>query len=202
VILPGVAGRLFCSRLYFGRDDVLKKTITYTDFNDEEVSEDFFFHLSKAELVELELSHQGGLSAAMERIVAAEDGKAIIAEFKNIILSSYGQKSLDGKRFVKNAQLREEFESSEAYSALFMELVMDADAAADFVNGIIPQGMAEEAAKVTALAPVPEPEPEVITRKEIIEMSQEEVDKLGDRLAKGEVRIDPNEPEVKPDPVA
>lgn len=141
---------------------MLKKTITYTDFNDEEVSEDFFFHLSKAELVELELSHPGGLSAALERIVAAEDGKAIISEFKNIILGSYGQKSLDGRRFVKNSQIREEFESSEAYSTLFMELVMDADAAANFINGIIPQGMAEDAAKVTALAPVPNPEPEKI----------------------------------------
>jgi hypothetical protein len=139
---------------------VLKKTITYTDFNGEEVSEDFFFHLSKAELVELELSHPGGMSAALERIVASEDGKSIIAEFKNIILGSYGQKSLDGRRFIKNAQLREEFESSEAYSTLFMELVMDAGAAAEFINGIIPQGMVEEAARVTALASVPEPAPE------------------------------------------
>jgi hypothetical protein len=137
---------------------VLKKTITYTDFNDEEVSEDFFFHLSKAELVELELSHQGGLSAALERIVAAEDGKAIIAEFKGIILGSYGQKSLDGRRFVKNAQLREEFESSEAYSVLFMELVTDTDAAIEFVNGIIPQGMEEE---MTQLAEKMENKPEL-----------------------------------------
>ena len=70
---------------------MLKKTITYEDFNGDTVSEDFFFHLSKAELVELELSHEGGLSEALKRIVEAEDGKGIIAEFKNIILSSYGQ---------------------------------------------------------------------------------------------------------------
>ena len=81
---------------------MLKKTITYEDFNGDKVSEDFFFHLSKAELVELELSHKGGLSEALKRIVESEDGKAIIAEFKNIILSSYGQRSDDGKRFVKN----------------------------------------------------------------------------------------------------
>lgn len=141
---------------------MLKKTITYEDFNGETVSEDFFFHLSKAELIELELSHQGGLSLALERIVAAEDGKSIIAEFKNIILGSYGQKSLDGRRFIKNSQLREEFESSAAYSTLFMELVTEADSAAEFINGIIPAGMAEEVAKLVenqekpALEVVPE----------------------------------------------
>lgn len=139
---------------------MLKKTITYTDFNDEEVSEDFFFHLSKAELVELEMSHEGGMSEALQRIVDAEDGKSIVAEFKSIILGAYGKKSADGRRFVKNQQIREEFESSEAYSTLFMELVTDAAAAAEFMNGIIPQGMAEEAAKVTALQAAPEPKPE------------------------------------------
>lgn len=170
---------------------MLKKTITYEDFNGETVSEDFFFHLSKAELVELEMSHEGGLSTAIQRIVDAEDGKAIVAEFKNIILSAYGQKSLDGKRFVKNQTLRDEFESTEAYSTLFMDLVTNPDAAAEFVNGVIPQGMAEEAAKVTALAPVPAPEPEVITRAKMMEMPAEEMEKLGERLARGEVKIDP-----------
>ena len=177
---------------------MLKKTITYEDFNGETVSEDFFFHLSKAELVELEMSHEGGLSAALERIVAAEDGKGIIAEFKNIILGSYGQKSLDGRRFVKNQQLREEFESTEAYSTLFMELVMDADAAAEFINGVIPAGMAEETAKITALAPVPDEavpdkavsEPQVLTRKDVREMPPEEIKNLGERIQSGEVVID------------
>lgn len=181
---------------------MLKKTITYTDFNDEEVSEDFFFHLSKAELIELEMSREGGLSESLQRIVDAEDGKAIVAEFKNIILSSYGQKSVDGKRFIKNSTLREEFESSEAYSVLFMELVMDADAATDFVNGVIPQGMIEEATRVTALAPVPPPEPEVVTRAQMMEMSQEELENLNVRLGAGEARISPERPEVKPEPSA
>lgn len=174
---------------------MLKKTITYEDFNGETVSEDFFFHLSKAELVELEMSHQGGLSSALQRIVDAEDGKGIVAEFKNIILSAYGQKSLDGRRFVKNQTIREEFESTEAYSTLFMELVMNADAAAEFINGIIPQGMAEEAAKLAgtestpALAPVPVPEPRVVTKKDIEEMSQDELAKLGDQIQSGEVKL-------------
>lgn len=174
---------------------MLKKTITYENFNGETISEDFFFHLSKAELVELEMSHEGGLSAALERIVAAEDGKGIVAEFKNIILSAYGEKSSDGRRFIKNQALREEFESTEAYSTLFMELVTNAGAAAEFINGVIPQDMAEEAAKVVAedtpqLVPVPERrEPEIITKADVEEMSSDQLKELGARLARGEVEL-------------
>ena len=186
------------------KDDVLKKTITYTDFNDEEVSEDFFFHLSKAELVELEMSHKGGLSESLKRIVAAEDGKAIIAEFKSILLGAYGKKSEDGRRFIKNQQLRDEFESSEAYSVLFMELVTDTAKAIEFINGIIPKGMGEEAAKLAGtnenegqtlkemgsearLSEVPKPEPKIITKVDLDKMSGEEVAALGSRIQSGEV---------------
>jgi hypothetical protein len=182
---------------------VLKKTITYKDFNGEKVSEDFFFHLSKAELVELELSHQGGLSASLQRIVEAEDGKGIVAEFKNIILSAYGQRSEDGKRFIKNQQLREEFESTEAYSALFMELVTDTDAAVEFINGVIPSGMAEEAAKLAAvdLKPVEEKvtvlgvvdskvDQVIVTKADLIAMSPEEVNQLRSRLISGEAKLE------------
>ena len=178
---------------------MLKKTISYEDFNGETVSEDFFFHLSKAELVELEMRHEGGLSASLQRMVDAEDGKGIIAEFKNIILTAYGKRSDDGRRFVKNQQLREEFESTEAYSALFMELVTNTDAAIEFINGVIPAGMAEEAAKVATVdlkqvdkatvTVLPKPEPRILTRKEITEMSQEELDKLAPEFASGSVKL-------------
>jgi hypothetical protein len=171
---------------------VLKKTITYEDFNGETVSEDFFFHLSKAELVELEMSQKGGLSEALQRIVEAEDGKGIIAEFKNIILSAYGQKSEDGRRFIKNQQLREEFESTEAYSSLFMELVTDADAAAKFVSGVIPQGLMEEAAKLAAVPDPPAieaPEPQILTKVDLETMSQADLDTLSARIASGEVKL-------------
>ena len=175
---------------------MLKKTITYVNFNDETVSEDFFFHLSKAELVELEMSHEGGLSAALERIVAAEDGKSIIAEFKNIILSAYGQKSVDGRRFTKNQALKEEFESTEAYSTLFMELVTDTGAAIEFINGVIPAGMAEEAAKLAGTETTEEkrelvavPEPRVVTRVDLDEMSQEELKQVGADLASGAAKL-------------
>jgi hypothetical protein len=164
--------------------DVLKKTITYEDFNGEKITEDFFFHLSKAELVELEMSHKGGLSEALQRIIASEDNKEIIAEFKKIILASYGQRSYEGKHFVKNDQLREEFMSTEAYSVLFMELLENADAATEFVNGIMPAGLVEEAAKVvnekSPLQPVRQ-----VNRKDTIEMSAEDLEQLGKDVQEG-----------------
>lgn len=164
---------------------MLKKTIKYTDFNGEEAQEDFFFHLSKAELIELEASHEGGLAEAMTRIVAANDTKAIIAEFKKIILQSYGKKSMDGKRFIKNQQLREEFESSEAYSTLFMELVTDTDAAVEFMNGIIPADMVQEEATITQIRPEPE-NVEYFTEAQVREMDPKE---LTDKIVAGTIKI-------------
>jgi hypothetical protein len=166
---------------------LLKKAITYTDFNGEETTEIFFFNLSKAELVELELSHKGGLSESLKQIAQSEDGKQIIKEMKNIILSSYGKKSPDGKRFIKNQQLRDEFESSEAYSVMFMELVTDADAAVAFVQGILPAGMTDEPGTVTELRP--EIKQETITRAQVESMSNEEFVRLGQRIASGEVVV-------------
>jgi hypothetical protein len=171
---------------------VLKKTITYEDFNGETVSEEFFFHLSKAELVELELSHKGGLSEALKRIVEAEDGKGIVQEFKNIILSSYGQRSEDGKHFVKNQQLREEFESSEAYSSLFIELVTNTDAAIEFINGVVPSGLAEEVAKVAAvdLKPVEEEVVPIITKADLVKATPEELQDIQNRIVSGEAKLE------------
>jgi hypothetical protein len=176
---------------------VLKKTITYKNFNDEEVSEDYFFHLSKAELVELEMSHQDGLSEALQRIIEAQDGKAIIAEFKKIILGAYGKKSPDGKRFIKTQELRDEFESSEAYSTLFMELVTETDKAIEFINGIVPAGLEADAAKVTQLRAAPEEEkkdettgePRTVSRAEVTAMSQEELGQLGKDISVGRAVI-------------
>lgn len=117
---------------------MLKKTITYEDYNGNERTEDFYFNLSKAEVMEMEMSTSGGLTEMIHRIVAEQDAPAIIKIFKDLVLKAYGQKSLDGKRFIKNDELREEFSQTEAYSQLFMELATDAKAAAEFVNGIIP----------------------------------------------------------------
>lgn len=127
---------------------MLKKTITFEDFNGDTVTEDHYFHLSKADLVELEVSHKGGLSTWIQNIVTSEDGKAMMEEFKRLLLTSYGKKSEDGRRFIKNEQLREDFLSSPAYDSLFMELVTDAEKAAAFINSIIPKGLDEEVAKM------------------------------------------------------
>lgn len=117
---------------------MLKKTITYQDYNGNEITEDFYFNLSKAEVTEMELSRTGGLSKYIERIVAAKDVPAIINEFKYLVLKSYGVKSEDGKRFIKSEELSQAFAQTEAYTELFVELVSDAEAAAKFANGIIP----------------------------------------------------------------
>lgn len=122
---------------------MLKKTITYTDYNNETRTEDFFFNLSKAEIMEMELSIEGGLSETINRIINTKDIPSLIKIFKDLLLRSYGMKSPDGKRFIKNKELTEEFSQTEAYSQLFMELATDADAAAAFVNGIVPADMAQ-----------------------------------------------------------
>lgn len=118
---------------------MLKKTFTYTDYNGVERTEDHYFNLSQAELMEMELSTTGGLAERINKIVAAQDAPEIVKVFKDLVLKAYGQKSADGRRFIKSEELSNEFAQTEAYSQLFMELATDADAAAKFVNGIVPQ---------------------------------------------------------------
>lgn len=126
---------------------MLKKTITYTDYNGTERTEDFYFNLSEAEITEMEMSTTGGFADMIQRIVNAQDIPSIIKIFKDLLLKSYGEKSPDGKRFMKSEELSTAFSQTEAYSILFMELATDADAAANFVNGIVPN----KAANVTTL---------------------------------------------------
>lgn len=120
---------------------MLKKTITYEDFDGRERTEDHYFNLTEAELTEMELSLNGGLSQLLEKILQENDQKQIIEYFKKIVLMSYGKKSLDGRQFMKNEKIREEFASSAAYSEIFMELATDENAAAAFVNGIMSRGI-------------------------------------------------------------
>ena len=128
---------------------MIKKTITYMDYNQVERTEDFYFNLSKAEVMEMEMSTSGGLAEMITRIVAAQDQPAIIKIFKDLILKAYGEKSPDGKRFIKSDELSIAFSQTEAYSQLFMELATDAEAASAFVNGIVPADMAKQAAKLS-----------------------------------------------------
>lgn len=118
---------------------MLKKTITYTDYNNVERTENFYFNLTQAEITELQYGVDGGLQEQLKRIIETSDHPAIIREFKNLILKAYGEKSADGKRFIKSQELSNGFAQTEAYSILFMELATDAKAAADFVNGIVPK---------------------------------------------------------------
>ena len=121
-----------------------KETIKYTDYENNDREEDFYFNLNKAELTEMQMSTEGGLEKRIQKIVSSQNGKEIMALFKEIILKAYGVKSDDGKRFIKNQEVRDEFEQSEAYSELFMKLVTDADAAQKFINGIIPKDIANQ----------------------------------------------------------
>lgn len=123
---------------------MLKKTITYTDYNGLERTENFYFNLSKAEIAEMELTTVGGFAEMIQRVVDAQDQAAIVKIFKDLILKAYGEKSEDGKRFMKSNEISTAFAQTEAYSILFMELATDADSAAAFVNGIIPSDVQKQ----------------------------------------------------------
>lgn len=117
---------------------MLKKTMTYEDYDGNKRTEDFYFNLTKAELTEMELSHDGGLVKMIETIISTQDNKRIIEVFKVLVLKAYGEKSPDGRRFKKSQEIIDSFAQTEAYSDLFMELAQNADSAAAFVNGIVP----------------------------------------------------------------
>lgn len=120
---------------------MLKKTVTYVDYNGVERTEDFYFNLSKAEVAEMELSVQGGFSKMLEEIIASKDNVQIVNLFKQMVLKSYGEKSPDGRRFIKSDEIAQAFAQTEAYSEIFMELALNEDKAAEFVNGILPANL-------------------------------------------------------------
>lgn len=126
-----------------------KKTIEYEDFNGEKRKEDFYFNMTQAEVTEMELSIDGGLSEMIKRVTEAKDVPSIVRIFKDLVLRSYGMRSPDGKRFIKTPQLSEEFSQTQAYSDFFMELAQNSEAAADFVNGIMPKNVQKQ--KTTSL---------------------------------------------------
>lgn len=126
---------------------MFKKTIKYTDFDGNERKEDFYFNLTKAELLEMQLSIEGGLQGHLERIIKTQSQPELIKMFKDIIMRAYGEKSLDGKRFMKSDEIRQNFECTEAYSELFMELATDSDAAAEFINALLPNDLQATAAE-------------------------------------------------------
>lgn len=116
-----------------------KETVKYTDYDGNEREEDFYFNFTKAELMEMQLSADGGLEKYIQTIISAKDSKKILEMFKEIVIKAYGVKSPDGRRFIKNDEVRAEFIETEAYSELFTRLAMDDKAASAFINGIVPK---------------------------------------------------------------
>lgn len=123
---------------------MLKKTIEYTDFNGVERNEDFYFNLTEAELAEMNLMTKGGLKGYLEAIINTQDTPAIAELFKTIINKAYGVKSADGRKFMKSPEILDDFIYTQAYSNLYMSLIADANSAANFINGIIPEDMAKQ----------------------------------------------------------
>lgn len=118
---------------------MLKKTVTYIDYNGNQRTEDFYFNLTRAEVTKMELEREGGLAERLTRIINASDGPEIMRQFNQILMTAYGIKSDDGRRFEKSAAISEEFAQTEAYSQIFMELATDAQAASEFINAIMPK---------------------------------------------------------------
>lgn len=152
---------------------MLKKTITYNGFDGKEYTEDFWFHIDEADIAKMEIgaTREGGFEALIRKIVDTTDGKKLVILFDELILLAIGERSVDGKRFVKNDEVRDNFRYSNAYSKLFMELVTDTEKAIEFVNGIVPQAMRDARAAgestpsdqatqtVTKEAPILAPQP-------------------------------------------
>lgn len=137
---------------------MLKKSITYVDYNGEKQTDDCYFNLSKAELLEMEMSEKGGFENYIRKLMEEKDNKKIYKLFKDLILMSYGQKSADGHSFIKKKMvdgqmiyLKDEFEQTEAFTELMMELLSGGDEAmAKFINSLIPKEIADQAAKQIA----------------------------------------------------
>ena len=134
---------------------MIKKTITFTDYNGVDRTEDFYFNLTEAELTEMELSMAGGYQQYVQNVINAMDGPSLIRLFKDLIMRTYGIKSPDGREFRKSDEISRSFAQTEAYSKLFMELATDSKAAADFVNGVVSDDMRRRMAEQNKLTTIP-----------------------------------------------
>lgn len=162
---------------------MLKKLIKYVDYDGRERSENFYFYMSKAELMEMELGTVGGMQNLIQLIIDKQDIPKIMEAFKTIILKAYGEKSPDGRRFIKSPELSEAFSQTEAYSNLYMELITDADAAAMFINGIVPEDVAAAANKVRKDRE--EKVEETKVENNVVEMPKETVNTRGEEVSDG-----------------
>jgi len=138
---------------------MLKRTITFTDYNGVRHTEDHHFHLSKVDLVRLEVAGEKSFAEYLQDIVKTEDRKGLIEIFEKLIQLSYGKRSDDGLNFYKTPEITQAFISSPAYEEMFMQLATDADAASAFINGVMPADMLEEGRKLQASRQLPPPPP-------------------------------------------
>lgn len=148
---------------------MLVKKIKYTDFNGQEREEEFLFNLNKSELIKW-LTTNGGytIEAILQKMIETENVRDMLNEFETLIMTSYGEKSLDGKRFVKTKEIQDNFKYSPAYDELFMELVSDASKAAEFFNKIIPSDLAAEVDKI--MKENPDQVPDVLKKADIAQI--------------------------------
>lgn len=127
---------------------MLIKKITYTDYNGEERTEDFYFSLNKAEILRMDMSKRGGMEEYLKRMIAENDPEKLTIMFEELILSSYGIKSEDGKKFMKSKEISEDFKNTAAYAELFFELASDTNAVTNFLVGMLPADLAAEVSKM------------------------------------------------------
>lgn len=123
---------------------MIKKTVTFTNYNDQEVTKSYYFNIDKLEAAELELEY-GDLIETVEELLESSDGKKVYGIFKEIILNAVGQKSADGNSFIKNQQIRDEFAGSPALGEIIMDMFKNPEAAGPFLEGMLPASMLAEA---------------------------------------------------------
>lgn len=127
---------------------MIKRTVTYEDYNGEKRTETFYFHYTEAEILDMEMSEEGSFAERIQRIIDAKDKTALMKLIKKFVIDAYGVKSEDGKRFMKNDEVKAAFLESPAYSDIFMDMVTNDEIAAEFVNGVIPNTMKDRVAKL------------------------------------------------------
>lgn len=126
---------------------MLTKTITYTNYNGEKRTKNFYFNLTRTELAKMELTSKAGMEATIKQMVNEDDRAKIIELFEKIVLGAYGEKSSDGEEFLKSKEIVDRFVSHPAYDVLFMELISSDKAMSDFINAVIPNDLAAEVEK-------------------------------------------------------
>ena len=116
-----------------------KITETYTDYDDHQRTEDFYFNYSKAELTDIQFSVNGGLAGMIDRIIQTNNTPELVKLFRELLQKAYGEKSNDGRRFMKSPELTKSFTETEAYSQIYMRLATDSKAAQEFINNVVPK---------------------------------------------------------------